>query len=90
MADMAIFQVQAPDSHMQSGASPGPSVGDTNDRILFLWFIVIVFCLGFRSDTSHPFQNTQKHRFLTQTHHFLTHKGKINQHFFKKNRNFVP
>ena len=44
MADMAIFQVQGPYSHMQSGASPGSSVGDTNDLILFLWFILIVFC----------------------------------------------
>jgi hypothetical protein len=36
MADMAIFQVQGPYSVMQSGASPGSSVGDTNDWILFL------------------------------------------------------
>ena len=49
MADMAIFQVQGPDSVMQSGASPGSSVGDTNDWILFLWFILIVFCPWFRS-----------------------------------------
>ena len=40
-------QVQGPDSHMQSGASRGSSVGDTNDWILFLWFILIVFCPWF-------------------------------------------
>ena len=89
MADMAIFQVQGPDSHMQSGASPGSSVGDTNDWILFLWFILIVFCLWFRSATSHPVQNTQNHRFFDPKHHFLTHKGKKN-HFFLKVRNFHP
>ena len=59
-------QVQGPDSVMQSGASPGSSVGDTNDWILFLWFILIVFCPWFRSATSHPVQNTQTHLFLTQ------------------------
>ena len=37
---------RGPDSVMQSGASPGSSVGDTNDWILFLWFILIVFVLG--------------------------------------------
>ena len=52
-------QVQGPDSVIQSGASPGSSVGDTNDWILFLWFILIIFCLCFRSATSHPVQNTQ-------------------------------
>ena len=51
-------QVQGPDSVMQSEASPGSSVGDTNDCTLLLWFILIVFCLWFRSDTSHPVQNT--------------------------------
>ena len=30
-------QVQGPDSVMQSGASPGSSVGDTKDWILFLF-----------------------------------------------------
>ena len=49
---------RGPDSHMQSRASPGSSVGDTNDWILFLWFILIVFCLWFRSATSHLVQNT--------------------------------
>ena len=63
-----------PDSVMQSGASPGSSVGDTNDWILFLWFISIVFCLWLRPDTSHPVQNTQNHRFFDPKHHFLTHK----------------
>ena len=42
MADMAIFQVQGPDSVMQSQASPGSYVGDNNDWILFLWFILII------------------------------------------------
>ena len=68
-------QVQGPDSHMQSGASPGSSVGDTNDWILFLWFILIVFCPWFRSATSHPVQNTQNHRFFDPKYHFLTHEG---------------
>ena len=61
-----IHRYRGPDSHMQSGVSPGSSVGDTNDWILFLWFILIVFCPWFRSATSHPVQNTQNHRFLTQ------------------------
>ena len=65
---------RGPDSHMQSGASPGSSVGDTNDWILFLWFILIVFCPWFRSATSHPVQNTQNHRFFDPKHHFLTHE----------------
>ena len=75
---------RGPDSHMQSGASPGSSVGDTNDWILFLWFILIVFCPWFRSATSHPVQNTQNHRFFDPKHHFLTHrrqKNKQNQFF---------
>ena len=91
MADMAIFQVQGPDSVMQSGASPGSSVGDTNDWILFLWFILIVFCPWFRSATSHRVQNTQNHRFFDPKHHFLTNERpkikKIN--FFKKVRNLL-
>ena len=82
---------RGPDSHMQSGASPGSSVGDTNDWILFLWFILIVFCLWFRSATSHPVQNTQNHRFFDPKHHFLTHeRQKIKNHYFLKVRNFCP
>ena len=84
-------QVQGPDSHMQSGASPGSSVGDTNDWILFLWFILIVFCPWFRSATSHPVQNTQNHRFFDPKHHFLTHeRPKIKIIFLKKVHNFCP
>ena len=79
MADMAIFQVQGPDSVMQSGASPGSSVGDTNDWILFLWFILIVFCPWFRSATSHPVQNTQNYRFFDPKHYFLTHERQKNK-----------
>ena len=82
---------RGPDSHMQSGASPGSSVGDTNDWILFLWFILIVFCPWFRSATSHPVQNTQNYRFFDPKHHFLTHerqKNKKNRHFSKV-RNFL-
>ena len=92
MADMAIFQVQGPDSVMQSGASPGSSVGDTNDWILFLWFILIVFCPWFRSATSHPVQNTQNHRFFDPKHHFLTHERQKNKKsiFFKSPQFFVP
>ena len=92
MADMAIFQVQGPDSHMQSGASPGSSVGDTNDWILFLWFILIVFCPWFRSATSHPVQNTQNHRFFDPKHHFLTHERQKNKKFdiFESPQFFVP
>ena len=70
---------RGPDSHMQSGASPGSSVGDTNDWILFLWFILIVFCPWFRSATSHPVQNTQNHRFFDPKHHFLTHERPKNK-----------
>ena len=83
MADMAIFQVQGPDSVMQSGASPGSSVGDTNDWILFLWFILIVFCPWFRSATSHPVQNTQNYRFFEKSTTFGPIKGKKT-----KNRSF--
>ena len=72
-------QVQGPDSHMQSGASPGSSVGDTNDWILFLWFILIVFCPWFRSATSHPGQNTQNHRFFDPKGHFLAHLRQKNR-----------
>ena len=90
MADMAIFQVQGPDLHMQSGASPGSSVGDTNDWILFLWFILIVFCHWFRSATSHPVQNTQNHRFFDPKHHFLTHERPKKINFLKKSAIFCP
>ena len=93
MADMAIFQVQGPDSVMQSGASPGSSVGDTNDWILFLWFILIVFCPWFRSATSHPVQNTQNHRFFDPKHHFLTHERQKNKEkidIFKSPQFFCP
>ena len=90
MADMAYSQVQGPDSVMQSGASPGSSVGDTNDWILFLWFILIVFCPWFRSATSHPVQNTQNHRFFDPKHHFLTHKRRKKQKIdFSKSPQFV-
>ena len=58
--------VHGPYSVMQSGASPGSSVGNANDWILFLWSIAVVLCLCFRSATSHSVQNTPKHRFLTQ------------------------
>ena len=90
MADMAISQVQGPDSVMQSGVSPGSSVGDTNDWILFLWFILIVFCLWFRSATLHPVQNTQNHRFFDPKHHFLTHKRQKKSIFFVKLAIFCP
>ena len=89
MADMAIFQVQEPDSVMPSRASPGSSVGDTNDWILFLWFILIVFCPWFRSATSHPVQNTQNHRFFDPKHHFLTHERQKST-FIKKYAIFCP
>ena len=80
MADMAIFQVQGPDSVMQSRASPGSSVGDNNDWILFLWFILNILCPCFRSATSHPVQNTQNHRSLTQNTTFGPIKGKKNRY----------
>ena len=81
---------RGPDSHMQSGASPGSSVGDTNDWILFLWFILIVFCPWFRSATSHPVQNTQNHRFFDPKHHFLTHeRQKIKKSIFFKSPQFL-
>ena len=70
---------RGPDSHMQSGASPESSVGDAHDWILFLWFILIVFCPWFRSATSHPVQNTQNHRFFDPKHHFLTHERQKNK-----------
>ena len=38
-------QVQWPYSVMQSGASPGSPVGNTNDWILFLWSVAIIPCL---------------------------------------------
>ena len=66
-------QVQRPYSHIQSGATPGSYVGDTSDWILFLWFILNIFCLCTRSATSHLVQNTQSTVFLTQSH-FLTHE----------------
>ena len=84
---------RGPDSHMQSGASPGSSVGDTNDWILFLWFILIVFCPWSRSATSHPVQNTQNHRFFDPKQHFLTHerqKNKKNIDIFYKCALFCP
>ena len=40
---------RGPDSVMQSGASPGPPVGNINGRILLLWSIVDIPCLFFRS-----------------------------------------
>ena len=79
MADMPSSMYRGPDSVMQSGASPGSSVGDTNDWILFLWFILIVFCPWFRSATSHPVQNTQNHRFFDPKYHFLTHERPKNK-----------
>ena len=88
VADMAIFQVQGPDSVMQYGASPGSCVGDTNDWILFLWFILIVVGLLFRSATSHPVRNTQKHHFLTQNTTFFTHK-RLKKSIFLKVRIFL-
>ena len=92
MACMAIFTGRGPYSVMQSGASPGSSVGDTNDWILFLWFILIVFFPWFRSATSHPVQNTQNHRFFDPKHHFLTHKRKKNKKidFSKSPQLFCP
>ena len=42
-------QVQGPYSRLQSGASPGSSVGNINDWILFLWSIADNFCLCFVS-----------------------------------------
>ena len=48
MAHTAIFTVPGPYSVMQSGASPGSYVGNMNDWILFLWSIVVIFCLGFQ------------------------------------------
>ena len=75
-------QVQEPYSVMQSGASPGLSVGDTNDWILFLRFISNIFCLCFRSATSHPVQNTPEHRFLTQNTTFGLIKGKKNKEWY--------
>ena len=66
MAHAAIFTGTGPYSHMQSGASPGSSVGNANDWILFLWSIGVIPCLCFRSATSHLVQNTQKRHFLTQ------------------------
>ena len=39
MACMAIFRGRGPYSVMQSRVSPGSSVGNTNDWILFLWSI---------------------------------------------------
>ena len=56
-------QIQGPYSHMQSGASSESSVGDTSNWILFLWSIVIIPCLCFRSATLHSGQNIQKHGF---------------------------
>ena len=83
---------RGPDSVMQSRASPGSSVGDTNDWILFLWFILIVFCPWFRSATSHPVQNTQNHRFFDPKHHFLTHeRQKIKKiDIFRNSAMFCP
>ena len=81
---------RGPDSVMQSGASPGSSVGDTNDWILFLWIISIVFCLWFRSATSHPVQNTQNHRFFDPKHHFLTIKSKKKNGISEKTTIFCP
>ena len=63
MAYMAIFTGTGPYSVMQSGASPGSSVGNTSDWILFIWSVAVNFCVCFRWATSHPVQNTQKHRF---------------------------
>ena len=48
----------------QSRASPGSSVGNTNNWILFVWSIVVIVLLCFRSDTSHSVQSTPKHRFF--------------------------
>ena len=59
-------QAQRPYSVMQSGVSPGSSVGNANIWILFLWSIVVNVCVCFRSATSHLVQSTPKHRFLTQ------------------------
>ena len=58
-------QIQWPYSVMQAGASPGSSVGNKNNWILFLWCIVDIPCLCFRSATSYSGKNTQKHCFLT-------------------------
>ena len=84
MADMAIFQVQGPDSVMQSGASPGSSVGDTNDWILFLWFILIVFFVKKNGGTP-KLVVYNAHTILSVSAHILELQPK-----FKVPRKFVP
>ena len=85
MAFVAIFTGRGPYSAMQSGASTGSSVGNTNDWILFLWSTVVISSLCFRSATSHLVQNTPKHCFWTQN----TQNKKENR-YFEKICNFCP
>ena len=47
---------------------------NTNDWILFLWSIVVISCLCFRSATSHSVQNTSKTPFFDPKYTLLTHK----------------
>ena len=91
MADMAIFQVQGPDSVMQSGASPGSSVGDTNDWILFLWFILICFLSLVQVCylTSGP-KHSKPPFFWPKTPLFDPWKAKNKKIDFLKVRNFCP
>ena len=86
---MVIFTGTGPHSVMQPGASPGSSVGNVNDWILFLSSIAVVFCLCSRSATSRSVQNTPKYRFVDPKYHFLTNKGEKNQNrYFRKFRIF--
>ena len=61
-----IHRYRGSNPHMQSGVSPEPSVGDTNDWILVLWSILNTLCPCFRSAASNLGQNTPKHRFFIQ------------------------
>ena len=83
----AIFTGRGPYSVTQSGRSPGSSVGNTNEWILFLWSIVVISCLCLRSATSHSVQNTTKHHFFDPKHPPLTHKS---PQCLKKSAIFCP
>ena len=72
MADMAIFQVQGPDSVMQSGASPGSSVGDTNGLVLMVYFDCFLSLAQVCYLTPGP--KHSKIPFLEPKYHFLANK----------------